>query len=102
MENINGYTPIALRKMTRSVAQLLTLQLQEHLTALAPLMRPASFLGDFVVGSAKGSQSSLSRTASEFIETFHGVMRSKPFNDDDELKPPLDISSTRIEVHPFQ
>ncbi|MEJ7712134.1 MAG: hypothetical protein WKF84_20310 [Pyrinomonadaceae bacterium] len=46
---------LTLRKVTRAVSDTLRAQMKEHLTTLAPLLRPKAVLGDYIQSSAKES-----------------------------------------------
>jgi hypothetical protein len=102
MENINSQQFVGVRKKTRSVAQSEIARAQEYLAILSPLTRPASLLGDLISGGAKAGSQTASKGVAEFTSLYRQVASAKPFNDDVELRTPLEVASTQVEFHPFQ
>jgi hypothetical protein len=102
MENLNSEKLISTRKVTRAIARLECAKAQEDLGALAPLMSPARLLGELVGGGTKGASPTIAKTAAELAGIVRQVAGAKPFSVDLELKPPLEVDSTTLELNPYQ
>lgn len=92
---------VRFRRATREIAQAEALLLKEHLESLAPLVNPAPLLGDLSRVGAKGASGPGARAA-EFAAMFHQIVKAKPFGDDRELEPPVEVVSARIEPRTHQ
>jgi hypothetical protein len=89
---------IVLRRVTRAVADHLQGQLKDYLSALAPLFRPAGILGEYVQGGEKG-MSSVTLKAFQELQNVYGVAAgSNPFSLPKDLKPPLEIVRSALEL----
>jgi hypothetical protein len=93
---------LTLRKLTRAVADLLRSQAKDYLATLAPLLRPGAVLGHFVEGQAKETVQGADRALKELQSQYEAIAGAKPFNLRKELKPPLELSSTLIEMTPLE
>lgn len=100
MENMSMQQVIALRTATRKFAINENSRLREYLATLAPVMRPASVLGDFIAG-ATGSLKT-AKTVAEFTALFGQVASEKPYNENTKLKGPVEISDMELDLRPFQ
>jgi hypothetical protein len=93
---------IALRKLTRALADHLRGQLKDHLAALLPLLRPRTLLGAYTQGGGKESDKSADKAFYELTALYQTVASSKPYNLTSELKSPVRVASSTLEVHPVQ
>ena len=94
---------LALRKLTVAVSKLLSEQLRDYLTTLAPLLRPKAVLGDYVQGGAKEYVRAGADAAFKELQALYAqVAAAKPFNLPPELKPPIEIISTALEFTPLE
>src|SRR3712207_2407488 len=94
---------LALRKLTVAVSKLLSEQLRDYLTTLAPLLRPKAVLGDYVSGGAKEYVRAGADAAFKELQSLYAqVAGAKPFNLPPELKPPVEIISTALEFTPLE
>jgi hypothetical protein len=93
---------LVLRRLTRAISNLLHEQLREHLSALAPLLRPRSVLGDYVQGGTREGLKSSEKALQELQSTYRTVASSKPFNLPNELRIPLRIASSSLEITPAE
>jgi hypothetical protein len=93
---------LLLRKLTRAIADQLRNQLKEYLGALGPLFRPRLFLGPYVQGGTKEPAKAPERAFSELRSLYEKVAGSKPFNVSPELKTPLPIESSSLELAPVE
>jgi hypothetical protein len=93
---------LVLRKLTRAMANVLRGQLQEYLTTLAPLLRPQSVLGGYAEGNPRETIPGAERAFKELQGAYEKIAASKPFNLNTELKSPLEISSSVLELTPHE
>jgi hypothetical protein len=101
-EHYSTQRMLALRRLTRAVSDLLHGQLREYLSALAPLLRPRSVLGDYVQGGTKEGLKGSEKALQELQSTYRTVASSKPFNLPHELRIPLRIASSSLEITPAE
>jgi hypothetical protein len=93
---------LTLRKLTRALADLLRAQMKEYISTLAPLLRPKTVLGDYVQTSTKESTRGGDKAFKELQSMYEAVAGSKPFSLDPELKPPIEIINTGLEMTPME
>lgn len=93
---------LVLRKLTRAIADLLRGQMKEYLSTLAPLVRPRAVLGDYVQGSTRETSKIADTAFKELQSVYETVARAAPFNLSGELKPPIEIISTALEMTPME
>ncbi len=92
---------LALRKLTRAVGDLLRGQLKEDVETLAPLLRPRNVLGEYVQPASKETVKGAEAAFKELQSLYETVAVSKPFHLPKELKPPLAVMSTALELTPM-
>lgn len=93
---------LVLRKLTKAISTVLREQMDIYLSTLAPLLRPRLVLGDYVASSTKESVRGAEKNFRELQSLYDTVATTKPFNLGPELKPPVEIVSTAIEVRPLE
>lgn len=93
---------LELRKLTRRVDDVVRGDARDHLTALAPLLRPQAVLGDFVQGGEKQSVRGADRAWKDLVTLYDGLAGKPPFGLARELKPPLHVPGTALEMAPVQ
>jgi hypothetical protein len=91
-----------LRRLTRRVDDVVRVEAREHLTTLAPLLRPQTVLGDFVQSGEKRTVRGADRVWKELLTLYDGIAPKSPFGLARELKPPLEIPGTALEMAPVQ
>ena len=91
---------LGLRKLTRAISDLMRGQMKEYLSALAPLLRPRVVLGDYIHGITKDAVKGADKAFKDLQSAYETVASAKPFLLPKELKPPLDIVSSAIEITP--
>ena len=91
---------IVVRKLTRTISDVLRGQMKEYVTTLAPLLRPKAVLGDYVQSSTKETAKNADKAFKDLQSLFATVAAAKPFNLNPELKPPIEIISTALEMTP--
>jgi hypothetical protein len=89
---------LALRKVTRSIADLLSGQMQVYLSALAPAMRPAPLLGHYVQGGSRDVSKDAIKTFRDLETIYATAASSKPFGLLKELRTPFEISGSALEL----
>ncbi len=93
---------IVLRRLTRAIAELLRDQIRDYLSVLAPLLRPAVVLGGYVQGSSKAPSVAAEKAFQELQSLYAAVARAKPYGLVPELKPPLQIATTNLDLTPVE
>jgi hypothetical protein len=101
-EHYSTQRMLVLRRLTRAISELLHGQLREYLSALAPLLRPRSILGDYVQGGTREGLKGSEKALQELQSTYRTVASSKPFNLPHELRIPLRIASSPLEITPAE
>ena len=90
-----------LRKLTREVADALRGDLAEHLATLLPLVRPRNLLGSYIQGAPKDARGS-DKAFKDLQAVYDSVASSKPFNLPRDLKAPIPVDSSALEILPFE
>ena len=102
MEQLNTQKLLQLRKLTRSISDLLRGQLREHLATLSPLLRPRTVFGDYVQSSLKENVRGAEKAFRELQGLYESVAGAKPFHLAKELKAPIEIVSSTLEMVPLE
>jgi hypothetical protein len=89
---------LTLRKLTRAIAEFLRGQMKEYLATVAPLLRPQVVLGGYTHGSVKDPVKGAEQAFKELQTLYDAVAGAKPFNLTQQLKPPLDIASSALDM----
>jgi hypothetical protein len=89
---------LALRKLTRAITDVLRGQMKEYLGTLAPLLRPHAILGGYVQGASKDIIKGADQAFKELQTLYESIASSKPYNLPGELRPPLDIISSALDM----
>ena len=92
----------ALRRLTRSVADLLREQVTDYLSTLSVLLRPRRVLGQYIEGSEKELVKGADRAFKELQTLYQTVARAKPFTLTRELGTPIAIADVSLEIHPVE
>jgi hypothetical protein len=93
---------LALRKLTRAAADLLRGEVKEYLATLSPLLRQRTVFGDHVKGSLKEAVKGADIALKEVQSLYEAIAPSQPFGLSRELRPPLDIVGTAVELTPTE
>ena len=91
---------LALRKLTRAVAEAVRAEIAEHLATLTPLFRPQTILGDHIVGGVKESTRRADQALKEVQALHDAVSPAQPFNLRRELTLPLNFAASGLEITP--
>jgi hypothetical protein len=108
MEGVTGMTQtlntqrlLELRRLTRALSEHVRGQLVEYLATLGPLLRSKSLLGSHIQGFRETTRSA-DRAFKELQSAYESVAGSQPFNLPRELKGPIAIDSSTLEIAPYQ
>jgi hypothetical protein len=101
-EEFNTQRLLALRKLTRATADLLRGQAKDYLATLAPLFRPRSILGGYTETNPKETVPGAERAFKELQALHETVAAAKPFGLPKELNPPIELTSSNLEITPFE
>jgi hypothetical protein len=93
---------LALRKLTRAMADLLRGQAKDYLTTIGPLFRPRSILGGYTESNPRETVPGAEKAFKELKALHEAVAATKPFGLPKELNPPIDLTSSSLEVTPFE
>jgi hypothetical protein len=93
---------LALRKLTRAIADLLRSQIKEYLSTLAPLLRPTSVFGEYVESSTRVSVRGADKAFRELQQLYENIAGTRIFNLPKELNAPIEIFSSTPEITPVE
>jgi hypothetical protein len=99
---MNTQQLLQLRKLTRAVSDQLRGQLKEYLVTLSPLLRPRTVLGDYIQGSTKETVRGADRAFKDLQSLYESVAGAGPFHLAKELKPPVELVSSTLEMLPLE
>ena len=91
---------LALRKLTRAIAELLRNQLSEYLGTLAPLLRPRTVLGEYIGGSARDLIKAPEKAFQDLQRIYQAA--ATPYGLAAELTPPFNNVSSTWEFTPLE
>jgi len=101
-ENYSTQRLLALRKSTRAIADLLRNQMKEYLSTLAPLFRPRNVLGNYAEGGTYEASRTGEKPFKELQELYQKIAQSKLYQLPSELKTPLEVINTQLEMTPVE
>ncbi|MBS1812073.1 MAG: hypothetical protein JST84_28175 [Acidobacteria bacterium] len=101
-ENYSLQRLLTLRKLTRAITELLRGQMKEHLTTIAPLLRPKTVLGEYIKSSTREMTPGANLAFKDLQTLYETVAANKPFLLAKELDSSLDIMNTTIEITPME
>jgi hypothetical protein len=93
---------LVLRKLTRAIADLLRAQVKDYLSTLAAMFRPASALAGFLQMPGKEPAPGADRAFKDLQTLYEGLAGKKPFHLLGELKQPLEVASSVVELAPVE
>ena len=100
MERYDTARLLALRKLTRSVSDLLRSQMREFLSTLAPLFHPKGVFSTYVEGSSFDVGRTGEKAFKELQEQYQLIAKSRIFNLPPEFKTPLEVINPQLEMTP--
>lgn len=93
---------LTLRRITRSMADVLRQHLKEYLSTVSPLLRPKSVFGDYIQGGAKELVRGADSAFKELQALYEVAASTKPFEFPRELRPPVEILTSALEITPME
>ena len=93
---------LKLRKLTRSIADLLRGQLSDYIATLTPMLRPRSIFGEYIQGGAKESVRGADKAFLQLQRLYTTVVNAKPYNLLTELRAPIQLESATVEISPLE
>jgi hypothetical protein len=94
---------LALRKLTRAVADLLHAQVREYLTALSPLFHPRAVFGGYLQGGPRETQRGAEAAFKELQRLYQQLSVAKPFSlPAEELRSPVELTGSILEITPVE
>ena len=94
---------LVLRRLTRALETSVRTSVRAHVAALAPLLRPRPVLGDFVQSPGKETPPRApDRVWKEVEALYEAIAPRAPFNVARDLRPPVDIPGTTLELAPLE
>lgn len=102
MPTISTRKFIALRKLTRALAETLRADVRSTLITIEPLLRPRAVFGEHVQGHGKELVKGADRAYKDLAADFAEVAGSKPFHLPKELKSPFEVMSASLEMQPVE
>jgi hypothetical protein len=93
---------LSLRKATRSIAELLRGQMKDYVSTLAPLFSPRNVLGNYAESGAYQASHTGEKAFSELRELYQKIGQSNLYQLPSELKTPLEVISTQLEMTPVE
>ncbi len=93
---------LALRKSTRAIADLLRTQMKEYLSTLAPLFRPRNVLGSYAESGGYEASRTGEKAFRELQELYQMIAQSKLYPLPSDLKTPLEVINTQLEMTPVE
>ncbi len=101
-ENYSLQRLLTLRKLTRSITDLLRGQMKEYLATVSPLLRPKTVLGEYIKSSTREMVPNANIAFKELQTLYETVANNKPFLISKELETSLEILNTTIEMTPME
>jgi len=101
-ESLDTQRLLVLRKLTRTISERLRAQMRDYVTTLAPLIRPKVILGNYIQGASGESGRNADFVFKSLHSRYEKVASAPPFKLDPELKPPIEIISTALEMTPYE
>lgn len=93
---------LALRKLTRAMADLIRGQAKDYLATLGPLFRPRAILGGYTESNPKETVPGAEKAFKDLQTLHESVAGSKLFGLPKELNPPIELTSSSLEMTPLE
>ena len=93
---------IELRKLTRSVSEVIETRLKAYLSTLAPLFSPLPILGEHIRGGSKSPVKGAEKNYQDLKNRYQTIARQKPFSLDTDLSSPLDVFAATPTLTPVE
>ena len=93
---------LAQRKLTRTIGEIVSLQMRQHVATLTPLFRQRAVLGEHIQGSGKESAKAADQAFKEMQTLYEKVAPAAPFHLPRELQSPLLQMTSTLELSPWE
>ncbi|HXQ73311.1 MAG TPA: hypothetical protein VN844_22615 [Pyrinomonadaceae bacterium] len=93
---------LALRKLTRTIAELLRSRMKDYLSTFAPLMHPKNVLGNYVGGQAYEVTRIGEKPFAELRDRYLALAQSRRLSLPPDLKTPLELINPQLEMNPVE
>jgi len=93
---------LKLRKLTRAIADLLRGQLTDYVATITPMLRPKSIFGEYIQGGSKESVRGADKAFLQLQRLYNTVVNAKPYNLLTELRAPIQLESSAVEINPLE
>ena len=93
---------LALRKLTRTIAELLRGRMKDYISTVAPLMHPKNVLGNYVGGQSYEVARVGEKAFTELRDHYHALVQSRRLNLPPDLKTPLELINPQLEMNPVE
>src|SRR5512140_1394137 len=93
---------VVLRRLSQTLADSLAARVRRYVATLAPLLRPKTMLGDLLSGGDREPVRGAEKAFKELRALYGAVAPAGPFFLAPDLEPPIEVSSTSVEVSPLQ
>src|SRR5512140_3187908 len=93
---------VVLRRLSQTLADSLAARVRRYVATLAPLLRPKTMLGDLLSGGDREPVRGAEKAFKELRALYGSVAPAGPFFLAPDLEPPIEVSSTSVEVSPLQ
>src|SRR5512134_727968 len=90
---------LKLRALTTALAGYLERTAREHLTNLSAMLQPRAMLGD-LIRFEKAAVKSQDDAFKDLLTVYQPIAKASAMNVQAELKPPLDIHTSTIDIVP--
>ena len=101
-EHYNTQRLLTLRRSTRAIADFMRSQMKDYLSTLAPLFHPRSVFGTYVEGSGYDASRTGEKQFAELQDSYQKIAQSKSYSLSTELRTPLEIINTQLEMTPVE
>jgi hypothetical protein len=101
-EDFSTQRLLALRKLTRAMADLLRGQAKEYLATMGPLFRPRGILGGYTEANPRETVPGAEKAFKELQTLHETIAGSKLFGLPKELNPPIELTSSTLEITPLE
>src|SRR5262245_47593102 len=92
---------LVLRKLTRSIDNVLSAQLMDHLATLTPLLQPQGVFGEYIQGTQREPSPKADLAFKELKALYETISPAKPLNLRRELSPPFPFTNLSLEITPL-
>jgi hypothetical protein len=93
---------LALRKLTRAIAETVRAQVTDSLGVLMPLLKPSYVLGEFALGGLREPNRRSEKAFKEIQSLYDRIATAAPYNLPKDIKPPFNLGPGTLEITPVE